>query len=141
MLSVVVAFAIFKSLPETLIYTFQGEYLKRVRVLGFYVERDTPVRKLAPFTKLMYAVTSTVVTFLFPSFAVGILFLVLSVFLNTIARVLKHLIALLMVVSVSLDIHLPNPRHVLRWKLYTIIFSFGAYLLQRRSSACGCACA
>lgn len=74
--------------------------MKHVRVLGLYVERDTPVHKLAPFTKLMYAVTSTVVTFLFPSITVGILFLVLSVFLNTIARVLKHLIALLMVVSV-----------------------------------------
>ncbi|ODN30931.1 energy-coupling factor transporter transmembrane component T family protein [Fervidobacterium thailandense] len=71
-----------------------------MRVLSLYVERDTLVHRLAPFTKLMFALTSTVVTFLFPSIVVGGVFLGLSVFLTSVAKVLKYLTNLLFVVLV-----------------------------------------
>jgi len=45
-----------------------------VRVLSLYVENDTFIHKLEPITKLLYALISIVITFLFPSIMVGAVF-------------------------------------------------------------------
>jgi len=61
-----------------------------VKVLSLYVERDTFIHKLEPVTKLLYALVSIVITFLFPSITVGAVFVVISLFLAISAKVLKE---------------------------------------------------
>jgi len=71
-----------------------------VKILSLYVEKDTFIHKLAPVTKLMYAITSIIVTLLFPSLVVGIAFFSLSLLLSFIAKITKRMVTLISVVIV-----------------------------------------
>ncbi|HOQ39924.1 MAG TPA: energy-coupling factor transporter transmembrane protein EcfT [Fervidobacterium sp.] len=73
-----------------------------MKVLSLYVERDTFIHKLEPVTKLLYALVSIVITFLFPSITVGAVFVVISLFLAISAKVFKRMILLLNVVLIIL---------------------------------------
>lgn len=131
-----------------------------MKVLSLYVEGDSLVHKLAPVTKLVYAVTSVIITLLFPSLLVGSLFVVLSFILSLNARIMKHMLTLLAVVlvlSISILIIqvLFNPSNqtvifeignikfykeglvhafVLILRLYNMIISFGILILTTKPS-------
>jgi len=71
-----------------------------LKTISLYVDKDTYVHKLEPVTKLWYAFTSVMLTFIFPSIWMGLLFLSISVFLSLVARVLKNMIGLVSAVLV-----------------------------------------
>lgn len=71
-----------------------------MKILSLYVEKDTFIHKLAPVTKLMYAITSIIVTLLFPSLVVGIAFFSFSLLLSFMAKITKRMITLISVVIV-----------------------------------------
>ena len=73
-----------------------------MKVLSLYVENDTFIHKLEPITKLLYALISIVITFLFPSIMVGAVFVAFSLLLAISAKVFKRMLLLLNVVLIVL---------------------------------------
>ncbi|MEN3041785.1 MAG: energy-coupling factor transporter transmembrane component T, partial [Fervidobacterium sp.] len=71
-----------------------------MKLISLYVEKDTFIHNLAPFTKLTYAFTSVAITLMFPSLVVGIIFFCMSLLICFLARVTKHMLNLLSVVTV-----------------------------------------
>lgn len=63
-----------------------------MKSISLYAEKDTVIHKLEPVTKLWYAFTSVLITFMFPSIWMGILFLSISLLLSIVARVFKNMI-------------------------------------------------
>ncbi|MGC9771044.1 energy-coupling factor transporter transmembrane component T family protein [Fervidobacterium islandicum] len=71
-----------------------------MRTISLYVEKNTPVHRLEPVTKLWYAFTSVILTFLFPSMWMGLLFLLISLIIAVLARVLKNMVGFVSAVLV-----------------------------------------
>jgi len=71
-----------------------------LKTVSLYVDKDTFVHKLEPVTKLWYAFTSVILSFIFPSIWMGLLFLSISVFLSLVARVLKNMVGFVSAVLV-----------------------------------------
>lgn len=96
-----------------------------MKSISLYVEKDTFIHKLEPVTKLWYAFTSVLLTFILPSLWMGILFLLFSLLLSISGRVLKNMIAFISaVIVISLTML------VIQGMFYkdnsTIVFTFGS---------------
>lgn len=101
-----------------------------MKLLSLYVEKESFAHKLSPLTKLMYAMSSTTITLLFPSLTVGIVFLSVSIIMFVLGKVAKYMITLLgVVVFLSVSII------IIQGMFYTgnenIIFAIGRFSIYK----------
>jgi energy-coupling factor transport system permease protein len=79
--------------------------VEALKTISLYVDKDTFVHKLEPVTKFWYALTSVILSFIFPSIWMGLLILSASIFLSLVARVLKNMVGFVsavLVVSITM---------------------------------------